>query len=561
MLSVTSVARQRPKAKKRRYVELNEKIRKDMALHIIDTATPYLVELASMGRVGEFGYACEIGLKQKKHHGQGGVEVFTSGSVDLAASALTALLDACVLPDDDAATSTNEVHDKGDDRPKEECIGYSLKDMPDKEQPDGTCKPRAERGKYYARPKVFYWRGNISDERAEECIMLYRQNNQYTGGPNFHKTGFAYGNGAGHKDRLVIGLRNLSSWPVTHGRRQGWLELADSFMKLLCLMFESGEYELGLELVDKASTRSEARMEALHKLNLNSGLASSTQLMKIVVCGLQQFQEASAAFLVTFRAPWRLSSRIAAQMDRAEFIRYVADRHIPVRLSFVPQSALYPRSELRGCGFVVDLCTGMGWNGSMEALACMDEMRLQVSTVCMYEHMFLFDPHGYVACGVLACVVELLRNLVSFQSSVTDSFFSTFANFVRLELDLRFFVDVNTGEYRSIVDSYLNLATSDSERSCEKLLTNALHVPHAAVLTSQFMTQVVIHYSVSTPTLLGLIRDSVNPRAGECLHFAIVHSPRDTTGSEGLPAGASADTQHHSLVVWATCEVCKHEVN
>jgi hypothetical protein len=48
VLSVTSPARQRPKAKARKYVELTERIRKDMALYVIDTATPYLLELAMM---------------------------------------------------------------------------------------------------------------------------------------------------------------------------------------------------------------------------------------------------------------------------------------------------------------------------------------------------------------------------------------------------------------------------------------------------------------------------------------------------------------------------------
>ena len=159
------------------------------------------------------------------------------------------------MPNNDAATVMLEVHDKGDDRSKEECIGYSLKDMPEEQQRDGTSRPRAVMGKYYARPKVFYWRGNISDARAEECIIEYRRNNQHTGGPNFHKSGFTYGGGAGDKERYQIGLKQLMTWPVTHARRHGWLELADSFLKLLCLMFESGEYELSLELVDKAATR------------------------------------------------------------------------------------------------------------------------------------------------------------------------------------------------------------------------------------------------------------------------------------------------------------------
>ncbi len=51
---------------------------------------------------------------------------------------------------------------------------------------------------------------------------------------------------------------------------------------------------------------------------------------------------------------------------------------VPVRLSFVPTSADLPRSELRGTGFVVDLNTGMGWDGGMEAITVMDRARIQV---------------------------------------------------------------------------------------------------------------------------------------------------------------------------------------
>ena len=178
VVSVTASARQRPKAKTRKYVELTEKIRKDMALHLIDTATPHLLELAAMGRVGEFGLAIEVGKKMRKHHGQGGAEVLSSGNVDLASQAIEALLGACELEENEAASTMLEVHDKGDDRSKEECIGYAIKDMPEKNMPDGTVRPRAVQGKYHSRPKVFYWRGNISDERAEECIMEYRKNNQ-----------------------------------------------------------------------------------------------------------------------------------------------------------------------------------------------------------------------------------------------------------------------------------------------------------------------------------------------------------------------------------------------
>jgi hypothetical protein len=554
VLSVTSFARQRPRAKTRRYVELDEQRRKQLALHVINEATPHLLELASMGRVGEFAYACEIGEKERKHHGQGAVEVFTSGAADMASDALKALLEACFL-ENEAGSQVHDVHDKGENRSKEEAIGYALKDMPSAMMPDGTVHPRAIQGQYYARPKVFCWRGNLSDERAEECIEAYRKNNQYTGGPNFHKTGFAYGNGSGHKARSVIGLKNLMTWPVTYGRKHGWLELAGSFMKLLCLMFEDGEYELGLELIDKSSTRPEARIEALHKLNMNCAYASTTSLMKKVVCGLAQFEEASAAFLVTFRPKWRLTLRIAEEMDRAEFVRYVATGVAPVRLSYCPQSSRLPSSELRGAGFVVDLNTGMGYNGGLEVIACMDEMRLFVSTRCMYEHMHLHDAEGYVSCGFFSIVVTILENLMLSEAAGSESFFSSFLNFIRLEINTSFFIDVNTGEFRDIVDRFIVAATPACAADCilERLLTTCLQTPSADVLGSYLHTRVIAYMSpLSVGTVVGLIRDSVSPKAGAALHMAIVHGARDAACTMPLPPKVPGDMQHHFLAVWAT---------
>ena len=605
VLSITASARQRPKAKNRPYKELvsphcepgvqsspfahengvvaclscvrqDEKTRKEMALYLIDTAAVQLEELERLGRMGEWGFACEIGKKMRKHHGQGGMEVLTTGNVDTAVAAMEALLNACALPDNMAATLYLEVHDKGADRSKEECIGYSLKDMPDAIMADGTERPRAVQGKYHARPRVFYWRGNISDERAEECTNEYRKNNQQTGGPcalpggqtgpardraktpvlltatlpgalhrNFHKTGFAYGSGPGDKERDVILLKNLMTWPVTHARRHGWLELADSFLKLLCLMFESGEYELGLELVEKGGYRSEARMEALHKLNLNCGFAATKVLMKIVVCGIPQFEESSAAFLVTFRAPWRLSVRVARQMDRAEFMRYITERRVPLRLSFVPTSR--PRRELRGVGFTVDLNTGRGWEAGMGALHAMDAAGLQVSTACMYEHMHLHDEHGHVACGLLACVCELLTGLVQLQGSEGALFFESFASFVQHELELRFFVDVNTGEFAEEVS---RLLSGSSTRSIQDLL-RGLEVPGSDALAALLDVPVQLHdVAYSAATLCGMIKDSTGPKAGRGLHLAIGHGPRDSRTTQPLSPGATADMSHHFLAVW-----------
>ena len=356
----------------------------------------------------------------------------------------------------------------------------------------------------------------------------------------------------------MIGLRNLISWPVTHGRRHGWLALVDSFLKLLCLMFESGEYELGLELIDKASSRPEARLEALHKLNLNHGLAATTKLMRIVVCGLAAFEEASAAFLVTFRAPWKLSARITREMDRAEYVRYITERHVPVRLSFVPMCAFLPRSELRGSGFVVDLNTGMGWNGGLDAVKCMDDVRFQVSTACMYEHMHLYDPEGHVAVGGLLCVASILASLVQFQIDASTSFFDTFASFVRLELEMRFFVDVNTGEYRDLVDARLARAC---DRSCQTLMMLLGTESIDALTPALGGMPVHIHTAISSATLHGLIRDSVSAKAANGLHMAIAHGARDPHETRPLPHGMKAGMDHHFLAVWFTQNVGAQSVD
>ena len=98
VVSITATARQRPKARGRRYVELDEKIRKDMALHLIDTSAPHLAELVSLGRVGEYGMACEIGRKQRKHHGQGGMEVFMHGNIDAAVQVRVARTYSVAVP-------------------------------------------------------------------------------------------------------------------------------------------------------------------------------------------------------------------------------------------------------------------------------------------------------------------------------------------------------------------------------------------------------------------------------------------------------------------------------
>ena len=287
-------------------------------------------------------------------------------------------------------------------------------------------------------------------------------------------------------------------------------------------------------------------MDALTKLNLNSGLAGTTHLMSIIVCGNPSFEEAQSSFLVSFRAPWRLSARIAQEMDRAEITRYIHDHHIPVRLSFVPTCDSVLRASLRGYGFIVDLNAGMGWDASNNVLGCMDSALLHVSTKCMYEHMHLYDPEGHVACGAYLCVEKLLTMLASMQANPDEDFFFTFASFVRLELQPRFFFDVNTGEYRDQVEHLLSVAP---DRTCATLLA-MLQMRSTSELSLVLRSNVTMHLSVSEHTLLGLIHDSVGASAAPSLHFAIAHGKREPSATRPLPPGMQPDAPHYFLAVW-----------
>ena len=141
--------------------------------------------------------------------------------------------------------------------------------------------------------------------------------------------GFTYGD-AGGKERNTIEPKNMMSWPVTHAQEHGFLRLGAPFLKLLCLMFESGRYELGLTLVSSAygGVRAESRLESLHLLNLpgNHGLAADTELMRRVVCGTPSYEEAQAR-------------------DRAAPLLHTSCHHAPVCLSAMHTRGRRPTSR------------------------------------------------------------------------------------------------------------------------------------------------------------------------------------------------------------------------
>jgi len=64
-------------------------------------------------------------------------------------------------------------------------------------------------------------------------------------------------------------------------------------------------------------------MEALHRLNLNPMLAQIPRLMELVICGEASYEDAKAAYLLTYRAPFFESDAIAEHLNRAEYLSFL----------------------------------------------------------------------------------------------------------------------------------------------------------------------------------------------------------------------------------------------
>ena len=233
ILSATCTPRKKPKAPR----DPQEQERVDMtkfqigAMHGSDA----LAQLHEEGKVGEYALVMERGAKEKHHHGQYAAEIFTPNGLDTAVHCFEALIKACVLTLQYVHVIP-KVHDKGDDRTANEAFGYVMKDMPDKPDEHGRWLPFAEQGVYYRDPKPFFFHSNMSLERQRECIFEYRRKNQSPGGQNFAKSGFTWGPNGG-KERFTIEPKHLMTWPVSHAKRHGFINLNYSLLKLLCLMF------------------------------------------------------------------------------------------------------------------------------------------------------------------------------------------------------------------------------------------------------------------------------------------------------------------------------------
>jgi hypothetical protein len=331
----TLTPRKKPKAK-----ELNNKDRTTFTLSYYERlvepdALPTLVDA---GFIGEWLLVMEMGSKEQHHHGEAAFQVLSRGGPDEAVACIEAMLRAA-MPEDERVTcylGEQFVHDKGDDRTHDEAKGYALKDMPEQHQPSGETLPDAVQRKLYREPRIFWFVSNMPIERCRECILAYRAKNSSIGGMNFDKTNFTYDHRLHTRERRKIEPSNLQSWPVTHGRQHGFLTEEPSFLKLLCLMFEDDSYELSLKILG-FGVQTRLRREALHRLNLNSGLAGTSYLMDIVLSGVPEYDEAKALYLTLFRAPWLMSEHVVENMDRAEWIVYLRDKRVPMRFVFIPR--------------------------------------------------------------------------------------------------------------------------------------------------------------------------------------------------------------------------------
>ena len=150
----------------------------------------YVPHTLPTAQVGEYALVMEMGIKAEHmhHHGQLGVECLSAHALELVVKCCELCVRECLLLSEENCTCVPNAHDKGDNRTKEEHMGYCLKKMPKKELPDGRVLPYAEQGVYYRDPAPFLFFSNMSIDRCRECIKAYQQKNQQTGGENFAKS-------------------------------------------------------------------------------------------------------------------------------------------------------------------------------------------------------------------------------------------------------------------------------------------------------------------------------------------------------------------------------------
>jgi hypothetical protein len=225
-----------------------------------------------------------------------------------------------------------------------------------------------------------------------------------------------------------------------------------------------------------------------------------------------------------------LSRRIVEEMDRAEMLRYLRDRHLPLRHTFRPRPQ--PAAGYRGCGFIIDLGLCDERNASIDLLQTMDEIGLRMSVRCMYEHIRIQDLEGHMAVGFLQSMLHVLSGLTIGlgYDEISPEMALIFERFVIDDLQMRYVIDYNSGTYRDVVEA----AVSSGDRSIPCLMaTLGVQLTHTTNVPGEF------HGTCSMDTAKRIIADSLhtsNPSYG--LHAMI------------LWAGDQAADRHHVLVMW-----------
>ena len=239
-----------------------------------------------------------------------------------------------------------------------------------------------------------------------------------------------------------------------------------------------------------------------------------------------------AAYLAEFRVPWAISKRNAEGMDRCEYLVYIKNkRALPLRLAYKPRAVGV--EGYVGAAFIVDLGLSPARQGSVELLSHFDDSRFRISPRCMYEHCNVADPDGHMAVGHMLVAIEMLQSLCLGLDDVSGvEMLAVFERFVTTDGQLRFFMEVNSGDYRDIVEEYLQGSIDRSPAALLAVLESEYELTRSSTkLAGTF------HGRHSLQTAMGLITDSKTQHELG-LHAAIVGVP-DEDGN-----------MHHSFTMW-----------
>ena len=179
-------------------------------------------------------------------------------------------------------------------------------------------------------------------------------------------------------------------------------------------------------------------------------------LMEKVICGEPSFEDTKANYMTFYRPPWVASHHLAELMDRAEYFAYIKHKVEPLRLSFVPRPV--DSSGYLGSGLVADLGLNREHRPySAHMLAYMDEQKLHVCSQMLYEHGRAIDAEGFMSVGYLSILLDVFKLHVGETSGGGLALnWGRVLEYASKAVHVRHLQEVNTGDYRDIVERHLD---------------------------------------------------------------------------------------------------------